>query len=156
VKTLDTLALGRNHVTDAGLAHLAHLVQLRALLLEHNQIQGAGLAHLKNLGPLDRLELQGNAITDAGLQNWPPSLRVNGGELNLAGNRIVGHGLAALGPPAQVRRLVLSDNPLSEACVEPLRRMKGLKELSLFWTHPEMSPGLAEKLKKELPGVSVQ
>ena len=59
--------LNDRNITDAGLAHLAALPQLRELWLDGNQITDAGLAHLAALPQLQKLFLDGTQITDAGL-----------------------------------------------------------------------------------------
>ncbi|MCK4283191.1 MAG: hypothetical protein KAX44_02655, partial [Candidatus Brocadiae bacterium] len=57
-------------ITDAGLAYLKDLGQLRELHLTHCfRITDAGLAHLEDLGQLRRLAIFGCwRITDAGVQ----------------------------------------------------------------------------------------
>ena len=64
---------GTKHVTDEGLAHLAHLHQLRELDLSDypgGQITDGGLAVLRHLPELRRLQMcWQSAITDAGVAN---------------------------------------------------------------------------------------
>jgi mono/diheme cytochrome c family protein/uncharacterized membrane protein len=61
------LDLGQTAVTDAGLAPLAAMKNLRRLQLDHTAITDAGLAHLSSLTQLESLNLHRTAITDAGL-----------------------------------------------------------------------------------------
>ena len=57
-----------NEMTDARLAHLARLTQLKDLNLRNTQITDAGLAHLSGLNQLRGLAIQENTqITNAGL-----------------------------------------------------------------------------------------
>ena len=62
-----SLNLANTKVTDAGLAALAELPNLRVLHLEKTGIGDAGLAHLKNLQSLEYLNVYGTQVTDAGL-----------------------------------------------------------------------------------------
>ena len=61
------LNLANTKITDAGLAQLAPLTNLRRLHLEKTGLTDAGLAHLKGLAALEYLNLYGTAVTDAGL-----------------------------------------------------------------------------------------
>ena len=61
------LNLAGSKVTDAGLANLAALTNLRRLHLEKTAVTDAGLAHVKGLANLEYLNLYGTAVTDAGL-----------------------------------------------------------------------------------------
>lgn len=61
------LNLAGTKVTDAGLASLAKLPNLRILHLEKTAVSDAGLAHLKGLNGLEYLNLYGTQVTDAGL-----------------------------------------------------------------------------------------
>ena len=54
-------------VTDADLACLEHLPDLRVLDLSRTGITDAGLVHVKGLAKLEELELDGTRVTDAGL-----------------------------------------------------------------------------------------
>ena len=73
-------------ITDADLAHLARMNQLRTLDLSGNKITDVGLAHLKTFNGLRVLELSGTKITDAGLV-W----RSRSGLLNKQRVARVGH-----------------------------------------------------------------
>jgi mono/diheme cytochrome c family protein len=64
-----SLNLANSKVTDAGLAQLGGLTNLRKLHLEKTGITDAGLAHLKGLANLEYLNLYGTQVTDAGLAN---------------------------------------------------------------------------------------
>ncbi|MBL9205017.1 MAG: hypothetical protein JNN01_08020 [Opitutaceae bacterium] len=62
------LDLGETSVTDAGLAGLARMKQLRRLQLDHTAVTGAGLVHLSGLPRLESLNLVGTSLTDADLR----------------------------------------------------------------------------------------
>jgi hypothetical protein len=76
-------------VTDAGLARLSSLDELRTLTLQVTKVTDAGLVHLASLHKLRDLNLCHTQITDAGLER--------------------------LGPLHELRRLGLSETPVTEA-----------------------------------------
>lgn len=61
------LDLEGTQVTDAGLAHLKGLTNLKSLDLYYTRVTDAGLVHLKGLKNLEWLRLEGTQVTDAGL-----------------------------------------------------------------------------------------
>lgn len=63
------LNLANTKVTDAGLAPLAGLTNLRRLHLEKTGVGDEGLKHLKDLKGLEYLNLYGTKVTDAGLEH---------------------------------------------------------------------------------------
>lgn len=63
-----SLDLARSQVTDAGLAKLAGMKQLKELRLDNTGISDAGLEHLKGLASLEYLNVYGSKVTDAGIQ----------------------------------------------------------------------------------------
>lgn len=62
-----TLDLGETSVTDAALATVGRMTQLRTLHLDRTQVTDAGLAQLAPLTQLHTLNLHATAITDQGL-----------------------------------------------------------------------------------------
>jgi len=66
---LQQLELVRTKVTDAGLAQLKELKDLRILSVWYTPILDAGLTQLKDLKNLTELCLNGTMLTDAGLEN---------------------------------------------------------------------------------------
>lgn len=69
LSSLKELRIGNCFFSDAGVQHIATLVQLESLgFFNLNQITNAGLAHLRPLFKLQSFDLQGcQRITDAGL-----------------------------------------------------------------------------------------
>ncbi len=63
-----SLDLARTKVTDAGLAAIAAMKNLRELHLENTTVSDAGLDQLKSLAALEYLNLYGTKVTDAGIQ----------------------------------------------------------------------------------------
>lgn len=62
-----SLDIARSKVTDAGLAKVAAMKNLKELHLEGTTIGDAGLDHLKGLAELEYLNLYNTKVTDAGL-----------------------------------------------------------------------------------------
>ena len=65
---IESLDLARTQVTDAGLAKVAQMKNLKELRLDNTGITDAGLDHLKGLTELVYLNVYGSKVTDAGLQ----------------------------------------------------------------------------------------
>ena len=63
-----------HRVTDATLAHLQELTELRSLHLPGSQVTDAGLVHLGQLTQLQVLYLGQNRVTDAGLAHLADSV----------------------------------------------------------------------------------
>ncbi len=63
-----SLDLARTQVTDAGLAKVAQMTQLKELRLDNTGIGDAGLEHLHGLANLEYLNVYGSKVTDAGIQ----------------------------------------------------------------------------------------
>ena len=67
--TLTTLEMSSSGVTDAGVAHIAKLGQLRRLSMPHSKVTDGSLALLcASLPQLQTLNLSGTVVTDSGLQ----------------------------------------------------------------------------------------
>ena len=127
------------NVTDAGLAHLEGLTQLRFLSLGERKITDAGLAHLKGLTELRFLGLSGGEITDAGLRHLGALSKLE--IVNLEDLRCGDAGLAHLaGKP--LTNLVVTNCPITDA---GLAVVKALPALSLVYLNnvPITDAGLA-------------
>jgi hypothetical protein len=77
---LHTLQIKSAKVTDAGLAHLPRLTQVRKLSLAAAAITDTGLSHLQALNQLQELSLQGTKVTDAGVREFQtarPNVKVD-------------------------------------------------------------------------------
>lgn len=66
---LQSLELKSPHITDAGSAHLAYLLQLHNLAIEDSAITDAGLARLRSLTSLEKLNVKGTKVTQAGVED---------------------------------------------------------------------------------------
>ena len=68
--SLHFVALGRTHVTDAGLRYFRELTGLQGAGFDGTQITDEGLLHLSGLTNLQFLTLDDTRITDAGLAQY--------------------------------------------------------------------------------------
>jgi len=68
------LELGDTQVTDAGIAHLRELRELRALSLSGTQVTDGALAHVSALRSLEVLDLTGTQVTDEGVEGLHQAL----------------------------------------------------------------------------------
>jgi len=64
---IESLDLGETAVTDAGMAHLETMRNLRRLHLDRTQITDTGLQHLRRLSRLEVINLHTTSVSDAGL-----------------------------------------------------------------------------------------
>lgn len=98
----------RKKVSDAGLAHLAGLKQLKVLVLDGTSVTGPGLAHLRGLGQLELLTLSSTPLTNDGLEH-----------------------LAAL---TNLKTLIVSDTKISDDALRHIARVPWLESLQLVNT----------------------
>ena len=144
---------GRKGATDAELARLGKLVDLRQLHLNATPVTGAGLAHLKQLPKLANLYLSGAPVGDDGAAHlgampWLKHLDLSATQitddglqhigklkgltdLTLYGDKITNTGLAHLAWLTELERLVVSDTQVTDAGLVALKRMTKLQYLSL-------------------------
>ena len=61
--------IGNSDLSDADLAQLTSLRQIRRLMLNHTQVTDQGLVHLQKLSHLSNLGLDGTQISDEGLES---------------------------------------------------------------------------------------
>jgi len=107
-------------VSDAELALVGRLGQLKGLCIHEKAVTDEGLKHLKRLENLRHLSLCGSGITDAGLKH--------------------------LGPLVNLRCLILSSTKVTDEGLKALKRLKNLEDLDLGETGIR-GPGLAHLTK---------
>jgi len=108
------LNLARTKVTDAGLAALEPLKNIRRLHLENTKIGDAGLTHLKGLTTLEYLNLYGTQVTDSGLEQ-------------LAGLK-------------NLKALYLWQTKVTPAGVEKLKKSLPKCDVNVGWEEPVKKP----------------
>jgi Leucine-rich repeat (LRR) protein len=163
-------------VTDAGLAHVAVLAELRFLRLNNAQLTDAGLTHLAGLSKIESLTLSGDhQITNAGLTNliglkelkdlFLRDTQVTDAGLNfLAGltklevlgldnTQLTDAGLVHLRGLTKLSWLRLNGTQVTDAGLTHLTGLTALKVLDLFDTH--VTDQGVSKLQKALPNLEI-
>jgi hypothetical protein len=150
LRELDTVHLaGCPTITDAGLAHLSKLAQLRRLLLYGCNIDGSGIEHLSKL-PIEELDLQSTNVSDENLFSLRELTTLR--RLNLADTRVTGRALTSIRNLVNLRNLYLQNTGVDD---EGLRELAALSRLDYLylWNTKVTDEGVA-KLKESLPALS--
>lgn len=163
----------QSRISDAGLARLIGLKNLRRLILPQlPAVSDDGLQSIGKLAALEDLTLNGSQITDAGLSNLAhlthlkslslsqtPGITGSGlvhlqgatglEKLTLAETAVQGRELQRLTAFPGLVRLALSGAKISDADLEPLTKLKNLEVLAL--RDVDLSPSALELLQRALP-----
>jgi hypothetical protein len=144
-------------VTDEGLLHLAALKQLTYLHLGIDQTSDAALAALKDMTQMRNLTIStvGPAVvmTDAGLAHLQNMKQLR--ELTLMDTRITDAGLTQLQAfPNLELLLIANDIWITDAGIPQLAALKGLKSLLLMRT--AITKDGARQLQQAMPETHVQ
>ena len=129
---LEELDLRAAPLTDADLALLAPLTNLRILGLRGTPVTDAGLAHLSGLA-LTSLDLRGTAVTSFGMARLPSTTLE---ALHLTDSKVLGTELYRL--PRMPNLAVLKLNrleQLDDASIESLGSFPNLRHVELDGTH---------------------
>lgn len=122
---------GTTNFTSAGLAHLAPLTNLRSLTLWDTLI--TDLRPLRGAAALTNLTLYQSRVTDAGLAgiatSFPHLVVLDLDGLNVPRSRITNAGLAHLASLTNLRSLTLDDTLITD--LRPLRGASALTDLAL-------------------------
>jgi Leucine-rich repeat (LRR) protein len=119
-------SLRRETVTDAGLAHLAGLVQLQELVLDCLLVTDAGVAHLKGLSNLEILSLRA-PMSDAGMAHLAGLSKLR--SLTLNGASVTDAGLAHLRGLTELDELTIHDLDHVELGLVHLATLTNLRQL---------------------------
>ncbi len=129
---LRVLSLDRTKVTDEGLIHVKRMTDLEALSLNQTRITNVGLIHLQGLTGLRKLDLGRTDINDAGLAELKGFANLE--ELDLGGTDVTNAGLHHLRGLTSLRRLVLrsvlADKRVTRAGIAELRQAMPLLRVS--------------------------
>lgn len=140
LKGLNSLEIHNNcHATDAGLAHLAGLVELETLAIGGQGITDVGMAHLAPLTKLRQLYLHNVKISDAGLTALAGAKNLE--LLNISSDQLRGEGFKALSDHERLNDLGLQYCPIDDQGLEAISRLKP-KRL-LLGKHQVTDAGLA-------------
>ncbi len=129
---LRSLELMATNVSDAGLAQLKPLVNLEELNITSHRITDGGISGLAELRNLRRLMLRGCALTGEGLAHLQTLGRLQ--QLDLGQSRASDAGLASLEKATGLRGLILDDTDVSDAGLAHLQGLTGLQSLVLSGT----------------------
>jgi predicted Ser/Thr protein kinase len=134
-------------VTDAGIAHLAKLRQLRRLVLNDTKVTGRAVAALASAGMLESLSVDLDKPLDwDGRLGAFPNLKI----LNLRGSPSV-EGLRQIARLQSLTSLTLSEGQLSAGHLEALSGAPALSEITLARCGTPDRSALAAALKRIVP-----
>lgn len=119
IDRLVNLNLNQSDVTDASLAHLKGLTNLRGLWLNNDRITDAGLVHLKGLTGLQGLYLGCTGITDSGLAHLEGLTNLT--ELSIHTTKVTDSGLVHLRRMTKLRTLRIRSTAVTDAGLEDLK-----------------------------------
>jgi serine/threonine protein kinase/uncharacterized protein YjbI with pentapeptide repeats len=147
---LRELYLNRTLITDVGMERLAECSTLEVLAAADTQITGRGLAALAKLPRLQRLSLSLDFTADTlrGAQ-LPPALA----HLQLVGARVTEGGMEHLQSATQLVSLDLSGCNLRQADLTRLASLSALEYLDL--SAAQVSPGQIARLRETRPQLRV-
>lgn len=155
VKSLEELAItSESRVSDAGIAHLANLTNLRRFRIYNinaSRVTDASLELLGALPNLEELTLRGHHISDAGLASLKGLSRLKRLDVGFSKGPITDKGLVHL---KGMKSLELLDVRFSRVTAEGLEQLRGLpklRELSLYGTG--MTKGEEARLRASFPSV---
>jgi hypothetical protein len=118
-------------VTDAGVAHLARLKNLKNVHINHSNLTDASLVLLSSLPSIETLSLQENHFTDEGLVRLTGKERLKGLYIGLGAPRITDAGLPHLRDFKNLEILDVQNSQVTARGLEEL--IKGLPKLKELW-----------------------
>ena len=143
---LEGLYLQGTHLSDGGLVYLEGLKTLQTLYLTSQPVTDVGLNHIKRL-PTQLLGFSSTQVTDIGLANLSILKNLR---LKLEGTRISGSGLAGLQVLNNFHAVSLQGaTQLRDAAIPEILDVRNLTEINLVGTN--ISPEGFAALKTGLP-----
>lgn len=131
--------------TDADLANLPPLPNLRMLYLDHASVTDNGLVHLMNGQPIPELRFRNTAISDAGLAHLES---IQGLErLQLVDTRVTEAGLATIAKLGNLKMLILYGPIVTDGGLAHLSNLKNLSTLYLLPRLPTTDWHISLRLK---------
>jgi hypothetical protein len=138
--------------TDDDLRHLSHLTGLRALRCSKSHaITDAGIAHIAGLRELRDLDLYWTSVTDASLATIGAMHHLT--HLHLGMTQVKGPGVVYLARLQRLWRLSLEETDIDDSVVPVLARLSSLRRLAVWRTRLSVT-GLAA-LRAAVPQCSV-
>jgi internalin A len=117
-------------VTDAGVAHLKGLKNLKIIHINGSRITDESLALLSSLPSMEEMSLQQNHFSDDGLARLKGKDRLTKLHIGLGGLRVTDAGVAHL---KDFGKLAVLDIQESEITARGLEQLKGLPNLKELW-----------------------
>jgi hypothetical protein len=155
LRDVATVQIVRTSVTDAAFEQLKDLDGLTTIEFQRARAPGritdAGLAHLSGVTQLKTLHLRNAEVTDAGLEHVAPLTNLQ--TLILAGSKATDAGLPHIKGLTKLEQLDLYDTTVSDAGLEQLKGLTSLKLLILKRTNVT-DAGVA-RLQAALPGCTI-
>lgn len=133
VPSLEFLDCKDTDLTDADMAYIGQLSELKNLVLSGTSITDAGLVHLKGLTHLAYLELDGTQLTDAGLNSLSTLPRL--AFLHLRNTKVTDAGLAHLENVKTLAFLSLDGTAVTDTGLVNLQNLPVLLHVGLGDTH---------------------
>lgn len=150
--TVDNLGLESTGVTDADLAALEQLTELRHLDLDYTKIGDEGIEHLAGLQHLLWLDVEDTQITDDALATIGKLSALD--SLILDGTAVSDDGLRRLEGMQSLGRLRLRRTAITDAGLDHLAQIKSLKSVDLEGT--VVTQAGVEKFRQALPQCQVR
>ncbi|MCG3772225.1 MAG: hypothetical protein JW384_03432 [Nitrosomonadaceae bacterium] len=155
IPLLKKLRLARNQVTDDALATLSACSSLEELdLSEDSKITDAGMAHLAKLVQLIKLNLWRVLISDEGALALAPLTKLEW--LNLDNTKLSDTGMPLLQQMTALTFLHLGSTQITAASAPALFHLKSLKDLKITRTALAASDAAVAELHKFLPDADIQ
>jgi Leucine-rich repeat (LRR) protein len=151
LRNVKSLAIYGPNVTDAALVHVRELAGLEHLTLARTNVTDAGLMQLAELTNLSILTLSETKVGDAGLIHLKKltNLRI----LDLNKTNVTDAGLAHIEGLKNLRFLYLRHTCVSDAGLPHLTGLTNLTELNLYFTGVTIAAG--EEMQTLLPNCAV-
>jgi len=119
LKELRILDLRLTHIGDAGVANLKNLKKLQTLNLFRSELTDKGLAYLRNLKRLETLLIGGTKVTDAGLSNLRNMQALK--KLSLFQTHVTDAGVPHLKRLSKLETLLISGSGITETGTHELQ-----------------------------------
>lgn len=146
------LYLSRTNITDRGLALMPRFVNLETLNLRFcDGITDAGIARLAELGNLRRLYLDGTEITDAGIAHLAELRELR--YLSLSYTQVTDAGIAHLVGLKQLRSLALDHTRITDESIDHLSKLERIETIGLC--DARLTYAGVKRLKAEIPEATV-
>jgi Leucine Rich repeats (2 copies) len=140
-------------VTDAGVAHLAHLKNLKTVHMNNSNLTNDSLVFLSRLPRIEELSLEQNHFSDEGLARLHGKDGLKRLYIGLGDGQITNTGLAHLRDFRKLEILDLQNSKVTDQGLEQLTGLPNLKELWLSGTR--ISATEVQRLQDAIPSLKI-